>query len=111
MRSDDGNPVSSVRGGRLGDELRKARQKAGLTQEELSFRAEIERTYISMLEHDKKSPTLDVLFRLLVEAGGGSGVEQSDMLPPFGGKPPTERPEFCDPIYPLFWPRFQRREQ
>jgi transcriptional regulator with XRE-family HTH domain len=48
----------------LGDELRKARQKAGLTQEELSFRAKIDRTYISMLEHDKKSPTLDVLFRL-----------------------------------------------
>jgi transcriptional regulator with XRE-family HTH domain len=48
----------------LGDELRKARKKAGLTQEELSFRAEVDRTYISMLEHDKKSPTLDVLFRL-----------------------------------------------
>jgi len=48
----------------LGDELRKARQKAGLSQEELSFRAKIDRTYITMLEHDKKSPTLDVLFRL-----------------------------------------------
>jgi len=48
----------------LGDELRKARQKAGLTQEELSFRAKLDRTYISMLEHDKKSPTVDALFRL-----------------------------------------------
>jgi len=48
----------------LGDELRKARHKAGLTQEELSFRAKIDRTYISMLEHNKKSPTVDVLFRL-----------------------------------------------
>ncbi|OAI46683.1 hypothetical protein AYO44_10930 [Planctomycetaceae bacterium SCGC AG-212-F19] len=48
----------------LGDELRKARQKANLTQEDLSFRAKVDRTYISMLEHDKKSPTLGVLFRL-----------------------------------------------
>ena len=48
----------------LGEQLRKARQKAGLTQEELSFRAGLDRTYISMLEHDKKSPTLDVIFRL-----------------------------------------------
>ena len=48
----------------LGEELRKARAKAGLTQEELSARAGIDRTYVSMLEHDKKSPTVDVLFRL-----------------------------------------------
>jgi transcriptional regulator with XRE-family HTH domain len=46
----------------LGEELRKARTAAGLTQEELSFRAGLHRTYISQLEHDKKSPTLDVLF-------------------------------------------------
>jgi transcriptional regulator with XRE-family HTH domain len=48
----------------LGEELRKARHAAGLTQEELSFRANVHRTYISQLEHDKKSPTVDVLFRL-----------------------------------------------
>lgn len=48
----------------LGPELRKARLDAKLTQEELSFRAGLDRTYISQLEHDKKSPTLDVLFRL-----------------------------------------------
>jgi transcriptional regulator with XRE-family HTH domain len=46
----------------FGDELRKARVAAGLTQEELSFKAGLHRTYISQLEHDKKSPTLDVLF-------------------------------------------------
>ena len=48
----------------VGDELRKAREKAKLTQERLSFSAEIDRSYISQLENDKKSPTLDVLFRL-----------------------------------------------
>lgn len=48
----------------LGKELRKAREEAGLSQEKLAFEAEIDRSYISMLENNKKSPTLDVLFRI-----------------------------------------------
>ena len=48
----------------LGDELRKYREAAGLTQDELAHRASVHRTYVSMLERNKKSPTLDVLFRL-----------------------------------------------
>lgn len=48
----------------FGDELRKAREAAGLTQETLAFEAELDRTYISRLEHNKKSPTLDTLFRI-----------------------------------------------
>lgn len=48
----------------LGLELRNAREAAGLTQEELAHRAEVDRTYISMLENDRKSPTVDMLFRL-----------------------------------------------
>ena len=48
----------------LGEELRKARAKAGLTQEQLAFAANLDRTYISHLEHDKYSPTLDALFRI-----------------------------------------------
>ena len=48
----------------LGEQIRKAREAAGLTQEELAFRAGVHRTYVSLLERDKKSPTIDVLFRL-----------------------------------------------
>jgi transcriptional regulator with XRE-family HTH domain len=48
----------------LGDELRKARQNAGLTQKQLAFDADLDRTYISQLENDKKSPTIDALFRI-----------------------------------------------
>jgi transcriptional regulator with XRE-family HTH domain len=48
----------------MGQELRKARQKAGLTQEQLSFRAGVSRPYISQLERDLKSPTVDTLFRI-----------------------------------------------
>jgi len=48
----------------LGDEIRRAREEASLTQEELSFSAQVDRTYISQLENDRKSPTVDVLFRI-----------------------------------------------
>jgi transcriptional regulator with XRE-family HTH domain len=47
----------------LGREL-KARETAGMTQEDLAFRAGVHRTYISYLEHDKYSPSVDMLFRL-----------------------------------------------
>ncbi len=48
----------------MGQELRKARERAGLTQEQLSFRAGLSRPYISQLERDLKSPTMDTLFRI-----------------------------------------------
>ena len=53
----------------LGAELRRARLRAGLTQEELSFRAEVDRSYISQLERDLKSPTVDTLLRLCQALG------------------------------------------
>ena len=48
----------------LGNELRKAREAAELSQENLALTADVDRTYISMLENDKKSPTVEMLFRL-----------------------------------------------
>src|SRR5947208_7394356 len=48
----------------LGAQLRQARLQAGLTQEELSFRAAVDRSYVSQLERDLKSPTVDMLLRL-----------------------------------------------
>lgn len=53
----------------VGTVLQKMRLKAGMTQEELAFKAKVDRTYISMLEHNKKSPTLDMLFRLCQAMG------------------------------------------
>ena len=46
----------------MGEELRKARERAGLTQEALSFRAGLSRPYISQLERNLKSPTVATLF-------------------------------------------------
>jgi transcriptional regulator with XRE-family HTH domain len=47
-----------------GDELRKLRERAGLTQEQLSFMAGRSRPYFSQLESDLKSPTVETLFRI-----------------------------------------------
>lgn len=48
----------------IGTELRKAREEAGLTQVQLAKAAGLHRTYVSLLERGKRSPTVDVLFRL-----------------------------------------------
>jgi transcriptional regulator with XRE-family HTH domain len=55
--------------GVLGEELRKARQRAGLTQEEVAARARISREYVSKLERDQYSPTADVLIRICTALG------------------------------------------
>jgi transcriptional regulator with XRE-family HTH domain len=48
----------------LGDELRKARLKAGLTQEQVAAQARISREYVSQLERNRQSPTVDMLLRV-----------------------------------------------
>jgi transcriptional regulator with XRE-family HTH domain len=48
----------------IGEEIRRVRERAGLTQEELAFRADLSRNYISLLELNRKSPTIQVLFRI-----------------------------------------------
>ena len=40
-----------------------------MTQEALSYAAQIDRSYLSMLENNKKSPTVDVLFRVCESMG------------------------------------------
>jgi transcriptional regulator with XRE-family HTH domain len=44
--------------------LIEARKNAALTQEELAFRAGIERSYVSDLERGKKTPSLEVFVRI-----------------------------------------------
>ena len=48
----------------LGKELKSAREAVGMSQERLAFEAGVHRTYISLLERDRKSPTLNVLIRI-----------------------------------------------
>ncbi|MXP30166.1 helix-turn-helix domain-containing protein [Porphyrobacter algicida] len=47
--------------------LRRYRQAAGLSQEDLAHRAEIDRTYVSSLERCQYAATLDIIERLARE--------------------------------------------
>jgi transcriptional regulator with XRE-family HTH domain len=57
----------------LGEELRKARLKARMTQEQLAFEADVSRQYVSLLELNQKSPTVEVLLRLCKAMGVSAG--------------------------------------
>jgi len=48
----------------LGREIKKAREVLQKSQEALAFEAGIHRTYVSLIERGKKSPTLAVIVRL-----------------------------------------------
>lgn len=60
----------------IADALRNARKASGLTQEALAEKAGVHRTYISLLERNKKSPTIEVLLRLC----SALGVRASHLL-------------------------------
>jgi transcriptional regulator with XRE-family HTH domain len=48
----------------LGEALLRRREAAGLTQEQLANKADVDRTYVSKLERNIQSPTVDMLVRL-----------------------------------------------
>ena len=58
------------------EELRKARENKGLTQEKLGFESGYHRTYISQLERGQKSPTLKAVFKV-AEA---LGIKASELI-------------------------------
>jgi transcriptional regulator with XRE-family HTH domain len=47
----------------FGREITRLRKRVGISQEELGFRAEVHRTYISQLERGLKSPTLSRILK------------------------------------------------
>ena len=58
---------------KIGALIKKARKKAGLTQEQLAFRSGTSRFYISRLENDKTDIELST-FRKIIEAGLGKNL-------------------------------------
>ena len=60
----------------LAGNLKRYRKAAGLSQEELAHRADIDRTYISSLERCRYAAGIDVVDRLARELG----VEAADLL-------------------------------
>lgn len=53
----------------FGEALRAKREALSLSQEELAFRSEVHRTYISELERGIKNPSLTTLEKLAVALG------------------------------------------
>jgi transcriptional regulator with XRE-family HTH domain len=60
----------------LGHEIKKAREVLQKSQEALAFEAGIHRTYVSLIERGKKSPTLAVIVRL----AKALGIKPSELL-------------------------------
>ena len=53
----------------IGDKIRRLRLQRGLTQAELADRCELSKSFISLLERDLTSPSLDTLSDLLETLG------------------------------------------
>ena len=60
----------------LGVAVIAARERAGLTQEKLGFKTELDRTYISGIERGLRNPTVKTLRRL----GDALGVSAGTLL-------------------------------
>jgi len=61
---------------RLGQNLARCREGVGISQEELSFRASIHRTEVSLLECGERMPRVDTALRL----AGSLGVALEDLV-------------------------------
>lgn len=48
----------------FGRVLRTVRREVGLTQEQLALAADIDRTFVSLIERGERQPTVRVLFKL-----------------------------------------------
>lgn len=74
---DAGNPTILAR---FGDRLRAIRAAAGISQEALAELAELDRTYISLLERGKRNPSLTCIGQL----AGALSVSVAELCD-FGG--------------------------
>lgn len=60
----------------VGRNVRKQREALGLSQEELAFRADLHRTYVSGVERGIRNPTVKILDRL----AGALEIDISELL-------------------------------
>lgn len=61
---------------RFGRNLAAARERLGLSQEELAFRAELHRTAVGEIERGQRTARLDTYMKLI----GALGAEPGDLL-------------------------------
>ena len=62
-----GEPMVHTHTETLGDIIKKARQKSGITMEELAFRLDVTPRYLYRIENEGKKPSFDVLYSLIRE--------------------------------------------
>lgn len=74
--------------GRFAANLKRLRQAAGLSQEELAFRSDIHRTHVSFIEGGHRLPRLDTLVKL----AGALYVTPNDLLEGIAWEPSFHRP-------------------
>ncbi len=60
----------------FGANMARARERSGITQEELAFRASLHRTEIGLLERGGRIPRIDTLVKL----AGALGIEPAALL-------------------------------
>ncbi|MGK7923524.1 MAG: helix-turn-helix domain-containing protein [Trichodesmium sp.] len=60
----------------LGSLIKQRRMKLGISQEELGFRANLDRTYISGIERGVRNPSLTAL----VSLAAGMGISVSELI-------------------------------
>jgi transcriptional regulator with XRE-family HTH domain len=60
----------------LGNEIRRAREAKGLSQEELAELAELSRNYVGFIERAERSPRVTTIFKL----ARALGLHPSDLL-------------------------------
>jgi transcriptional regulator with XRE-family HTH domain len=60
----------------FGDVLKRRRSALNIPQEELAFRAGVDRTFISRLERGLRQPTITTLIRL----GAALGISATDLV-------------------------------
>ena len=61
---------------KIGDRIRQARKKAGHSQETLADRINVNRSYLSLVENGKSSPT----FEFLEKVAGGLEIAVEDLV-------------------------------
>ncbi len=72
----------------FGDNLTRARKRAGLSQDELGIRASLHRTEVSQLERGLRVPRIDTLIKL----AAAIGVPADELLDRIVWTPGSSRP-------------------
>ncbi len=73
---------------RFGENLTRCREAAGVSQEELGFRASLHRTQIGILERGARCPRIDTLIKL----AGALAVSPCDLLDGIVWRPGEAQP-------------------